>query len=213
MKKKKLKKAVNKILKLAKENDGIIIDIYNMLTRYVNFQRDIINKEFMFTVEEVEELRTVMSNGYASQYPELINRIAAILNKMRYVASQLNEVHAEKEDSMNLQGFSQEELKTCLGQLMGNLRGDWDNFAGGYTKRLGYAKELCRLIESDTTEIEECVEVELSSEEDNQDGRIFRDCQMYGYSSEEGATARVKEWIGDHLSYPEYSDEIFSHIK
>lgn len=96
--------------------------------------------------------------------------------------------------------MGQEELKTCLGALLLDLRGNW---AYDYSERLYEALELCNLIEEDTTDIESNVKAEL--EYGDYDGRIFRDCNFYGYKSEEGMTTAVKEWCELNLSHPEYN--------
>lgn len=94
--------------------------------------------------------------------------------------------------------MNQEELKTCLGQLLLDLRGNW---AFNYSDRLYTALELCDKIEYDTSDIERRIHDEL---EGDFDGRIFRGALFYGYSSEEGITEEVKKWLENNLSFPEY---------
>lgn len=94
--------------------------------------------------------------------------------------------------------MKQEELKTCLGQLLLDLRGNW---AFDYSDRLVEALDLCNSIEDDTNDVEECISREF---EGDYDGRIFRGCSFYGYISEEGTTDKVKEWLRNNLSHPEY---------
>ena len=94
--------------------------------------------------------------------------------------------------------MSQEELKTCLGQLLLDLRGNW---AFDYCSRLQSASILCDQIDEDTSDVEQRIESEM---EGDYDGRIFRNGDFYGYSSEEGTTEEVKKWLERNLSHPEY---------
>ena len=96
--------------------------------------------------------------------------------------------------------MTQEELKTCLGQLLLDLRGNWGY---AYKSRLDEALNLCSLIEEDTSDVEWKIEMEL---EGDYDGRIFRGSSFYGYSSEEGTTDEVKEYLNDILTHPEYCE-------
>lgn len=94
--------------------------------------------------------------------------------------------------------MTQEELKTCLGQLLNDLRGNW---AYDYSNRLNKAMDLCNQIEDFTGDIERKIEEELDGD---CDGRTFRGASFYGYSSEEGTTEEVKKWLENNLSHPEY---------
>jgi len=96
--------------------------------------------------------------------------------------------------------MTQEELKTCLGQLLLDLRGNWGY---DYKSRLNEALNLCNLIEEDTLDVEWRIESELGGD---CDGRIFRGSSFYGYVSEEGTTDEVKEWLRDVLTHPEYCE-------
>ena len=96
--------------------------------------------------------------------------------------------------------MTQEELKTCLGQLLLDLRGNW---AFDYQDRLHEAQNLCSLIEDPTDDIERKVEEQL---EGDYDGRTFRRTSFYGYSSEEGSTDEVKQWLRRSLSHPEHCE-------
>jgi hypothetical protein len=96
--------------------------------------------------------------------------------------------------------MTQEELKTCLGQLMSDLRGNW---AFDYSERLQTAFQLCQEIEDDTSMIEQTIE---SQQEGDWDGRCFRGKIFYGYASEEGSTEEVKKWLENNLSYPEHCE-------
>lgn len=95
--------------------------------------------------------------------------------------------------------MTQEELKTCLGQLLLDLRGNW---AYGYIDRITTALELCAQIEDWTEDIVQVGNEEI--EDGDYDGRCFRDCSFYGYSSEEGSTEEVKQWLKHALSHPEH---------
>lgn len=99
----------------------------------------------------------------------------------------------------NIYVMNQEELKTCLGQLLLDLRGNWAYY---YSDRLSKALQLCSKIEDCTEDVIQTANEEL--EEGDYDGRCFRDCSFYGYSSEDGSTESVKEWLRNNLTHPEY---------
>ena len=109
---------------------------------------------------------------------------------------------------MNLNEFTQEELKVALGQLLLDLRGNW---AYDYYERLEEASALCSLIDDDTSDVENSVTHEQSGE-GYVDGRIFRGDSFYGYISEEGTTDRVKTYLESNLTHPEYC-EVLTKIK
>lgn len=96
--------------------------------------------------------------------------------------------------------MTQEELKTCLGQLLLDLRGNW---AFDYQDRLYEAQNLCSLIEDYTDDIERKIEEQL---EGDYDGRTFRGASFYGYSSKEGETEEVKQYLRRNLSHPEHCE-------
>lgn len=94
--------------------------------------------------------------------------------------------------------MTQEELKTCLGQLLLDLRGNW---AYDYYPRLNKARKLCGLIEEETSLLESVIASEMQG---NYDGRVFKNKDYYGYSSEEGKTDDVRLWLYENLTHPEY---------
>lgn len=105
-----------------------------------------------------------------------------------------------------IQEFTVEELKTAIGYLMSDLRGNWGY---EYTERMEEVKSLLEtLIDKDSRNATDYTEDLITTNEEieePQDGRIFRDsCTLYCYSSEEGKTVRVKEYIEKHLTHPEY---------
>lgn len=95
--------------------------------------------------------------------------------------------------------MTQEELKTCLGQLLVDLRGNW---AYEYSDRMDEALDLCSQIEDYTEDIVSTINEEL--EEGDYDGRCFRSCSFYDYKSNEGITDNVKQWLEVNLTHPEY---------
>ena len=94
--------------------------------------------------------------------------------------------------------MNQEELKTCLGMLLSDLRGNW---AYEYYDRLVKAEELCNLIEDDTSIIESKIDYQKQGD---YEGRTFKSVSLYNYHSEEGSTENVKEWLRNNLTHPEY---------
>jgi hypothetical protein len=97
--------------------------------------------------------------------------------------------------------MTQEELKTCLGQLLLDLRGNW---AYNYSDRLEEARWLCDQIEDYTDDVVDSIDSEL--ERGYYDGRIFKSCSFYGYKSDEGSTEAVKKWLIRNLTHPEYCE-------
>ena len=104
-----------------------------------------------------------------------------------------------------MQDFSIEELKTAIGHLMLDLRGNW-----GF-KYVSRMKELCLLLQlliSKDPGAKKVYNSDLivtkSELKQPFDGRIFRDeCKLYGYSSELGKTTRVKDYLQIVLTHPE----------
>ena len=101
--------------------------------------------------------------------------------------------------------FEIEELKTIIGTLMADLRGNW---AFDYTERMELLIDL--LNQLDTVEpddnIHSLIATTKSEIEEPFDGRVFRGKFLYGYQSEEGCTKRVKDYLENILTYPEYNN-------
>lgn len=103
---------------------------------------------------------------------------------------------------------SLEELKTYVGLMMLDLRGNW---AFNYVERMEYCRDyleqIASISEEDRDSALEDIELINSEIEDGCfDGRIFRDsANFYGYSSEEGLTNEVLSELKCDMSYPEYN--------
>ena len=109
-----------------------------------------------------------------------------------------------------------EELKTTIGHLQLDLRGNW---GWDYIVRLD---ELIRLLnhlrsyvvknpkdfdlEINEFEINDLIEIAHSEIDEPSDGRIFRGGYLYGYSSDEGRTQEVYDYLQRVLSHPEYNN-------
>ena len=102
--------------------------------------------------------------------------------------------------------MNSEELKTAIGHLLLDLRGNW---GWDYKERL---EELMSLLSqllrnSDlTSESGDIISLMLTAQgeiDDPSDGRIFRGGYLYGYESEEGRTQEVYDYLQRVLSYPE----------
>lgn len=102
--------------------------------------------------------------------------------------------------------MNSEELKTSIGHLLLDLRGNW---GWDYKPRL---EELMSLLSqllrnSDlTSESGDIISLMLTAQgeiDDPSDGRIFRGGYLYGYESEEGRTQEVYDYLQRVLSYPE----------
>jgi hypothetical protein len=106
--------------------------------------------------------------------------------------------------------MNKEELKTIIGTLMVDLRGNW---AFEYIERMELLIDL--LNQLDTVEpdninqsfnIYSLISTTRSEIEEPFDGRVFRGKFLYGYQSDEGCTKRVKEYLENVLTYPEYNN-------
>ena len=95
--------------------------------------------------------------------------------------------------------MNQEELKTAIGHLQLDLRGNW---GWDYTPRLEELISLLSLLEDDG-ESNYLISTAQGEIDDPSDGRIFRGGYLYGYESEEGRTQEVYDYLQNVLSYPE----------
>jgi hypothetical protein len=114
---------------------------------------------------------------------------------------------------MNLNNFNKEELKTAIGHLQLDLRGNW---GWDYKERLeeliellyklnSYSLPNTKDFDSEVNDFEITGLIETAQDEINEpsDGRIFRGGYLYGYESEEGRTQNVYDYLQNVLSYPE----------
>ena len=95
--------------------------------------------------------------------------------------------------------FSIEEIKTAIGHLQLDLRGNWGY---DYTNRLEALIELAVCLPT-SVELEDLISTAQDEISEPTDGRIFRDCYLYGYESDEGRTRDVYDYLQNILSYPE----------
>jgi hypothetical protein len=96
-----------------------------------------------------------------------------------------------------------EELKTAIGHLQLDLRGNW---GWDYKERLEDLIDLLNQLKSfgiDEGEIESLILTAQGEIDDPSDGRIFRGGYLYGYESDEGRTQEVYDYLQNVLSYPE----------
>jgi hypothetical protein len=106
-----------------------------------------------------------------------------------------------------------EELKTAIGHLQLDLRGNW---GWDYKERLEELIDLLNQLKSyavenpkdfdlevNDFEINNLIETTQGEIDDPSDGRIFRGGYLYGYESEEGRTQEVYDYLQNVLSYPE----------
>ena len=106
-----------------------------------------------------------------------------------------------------------EELKTAIGHLQLDLRGNW---GWDYQSRLEELIDLLNQLrqyavqntkdhdlEVNEFEIDTLIETAQGEIDDPSDGRIFRGGYLYGYESEEGRTQKVYDYLQNVLSYPE----------
>lgn len=103
--------------------------------------------------------------------------------------------------------MNKEELKTVIGSLMSDLRGNW---AYDYTERMRLLIELLNELKSVDSELQsECDNLITHTEReiaDPYDGRNFRGAFLYEYQSEEGCTRQVHTYLESILTHPEYNN-------
>jgi hypothetical protein len=112
--------------------------------------------------------------------------------------------------------FSEEELKTAIGHLQLDLRGNW---GWDYKERLEELIDLLNQLkiyavpdpkdydlEVNDFEINSLIGTAQGEIEDPSDGRIFRGGYLYGYESEQGRTQDVYDYLEGALSHPEYNN-------
>jgi hypothetical protein len=102
-----------------------------------------------------------------------------------------------------------EEIKTAIGHLLLDLRGNW---GWDYKERLEELVELLNKLTIYYRGHEHAVDyastialIDLAESEIDEpsDGRIFRGGYLYVYESEEGRTQEVYDYLKNVLSYPE----------
>ena len=109
-----------------------------------------------------------------------------------------------------------EELKTSIGHLQLDLRGNW---GWDYKERLEdliyLLNQLRSYVVSDPKdfdkevnefEINDLIKTAQDEIDEPTDGRIFRGGWLYGYESEEGRTQEVYDYLQTVLSHPEYNN-------
>lgn len=109
--------------------------------------------------------------------------------------------------------FSAEELRTAIGHLQLDLRGNW---GWDYKPRLEELIDLLNQLrkyavdnvkdhdlEVNNFEIDNLIETAQGEIDEPSDGRIFRGGFLYNYSSEEGRTQEVYDYLQNVLSYPD----------
>ena len=110
--------------------------------------------------------------------------------------------------------FNKEELKTAIGHLQLDLRGNW---GWDYKPRLEELIDLLNQLrkyavveavkdydlEVNEFEINNLIGTAQGEIDDPSDGRIFRGGYLYGYESEEGRTQEVYDYLQMVLTYPE----------
>ena len=112
--------------------------------------------------------------------------------------------------------MNQEELKTAIGHLQLDLRGNW---GWDYEPRLRSLIDLLNQLRSyavpdpkdydlevNDFEIDCLIRTAQGEIEDPSDGRIFRGGWLYGYESEQGRTTDVYDYLQRVLSHPEYNN-------
>lgn len=109
--------------------------------------------------------------------------------------------------------FNKEELKTIIGHLQLDLRGNW---GWDYETRLEELIDLLNQLrkyavddvkdhdlEVSNFEINDLINTAQGEIDEPSDGRIFRGGWLYGYESEEGRTQGVYDYLESILTYPE----------
>lgn len=101
--------------------------------------------------------------------------------------------------------WTEEELKTYLGGISTDLRGDWScNYQGRISSLIEALELLLDKREAPDDELMRDILVAEEEYENPYDGRVFRDSfSLYGYSSDEGFTLRVYSQLKCDCNYPE----------
>ena len=104
-----------------------------------------------------------------------------------------------------MKDFNTEELKTAIGHLMLDLRGNWDS---NYQERMELVVDGLRLLlDNEPENLEYKSDLAITEGEIcvPYDGRIFRNlCNLYGYSSVEGRNQKVYDFLQGCLTLPDY---------
>ena len=99
-----------------------------------------------------------------------------------------------------------EELKTAIGHLQLDLRGNWGwNYKDRLEELMGLLSKLLSNADlaSESGYIVSLMATAQDEINEPSDGRIFRGGYLYGYESEEGRTQEVYDDLQSVLSYPE----------
>ena len=99
--------------------------------------------------------------------------------------------------------FEEEELKTAIGAILLDIRGNW---GWDYEERLDELIQLLKYLKHylpDEGAINDLFQLAKEELEEPSDGRIFRGGYLYGYESEEGRTQEVYDYLLNVLTYPE----------
>jgi len=99
--------------------------------------------------------------------------------------------------------FNEEELKTAIGAILLDLRGNW---GWDYEERLDELIQLLKCLKHylpDEPRIDNVIRIAKEELEEPMDGRIFRGGYLYGYASEEGRSQEVYDYLLNVLTYPE----------
>ena len=109
--------------------------------------------------------------------------------------------------------FTKEELKTIIGHLQLDLRGNWGwDYAPRLEELIDLLNQLRKYavddvkdhdLEVSNFEINDLINTAQGEIDEPSDGRIFRGGWLYGYESEEGRTQDVYDYLQNILSYPE----------
>jgi hypothetical protein len=112
--------------------------------------------------------------------------------------------------------MNSEELKTAIGHLQLDLRGNW---GWDYETRLRSLIDLLNQLriysvpdpkdydlEVNDFEIDCLIRTAQDQIDEPSDGRIFRGGWLYGYESEQGRTSDVYDYLQRVLSHPEYNN-------
>ena len=103
-----------------------------------------------------------------------------------------------------MKDFNTEELKTAIGHLMLDLRGNW---VSNYQERMELVADgLNLLLNNEPENLEYKGDLAVTEGEISEpwDGRVFRDsCNLYGYSSIEGRNQKVYDFLQGCLTHPD----------
>jgi len=149
-----------------------------------------------FNIEDLEEETLIgFQNGIVELYKKFTNgKIIAVYER----------AGSPEPEQPELTPLTDEELKTIVGRVLCDLRGNWgDHYKERVDLVTAVVEELIRRNPADT-DLRHDAHFIYICDDYSRDGRIFRNCKLYGYLSEAGKTDAVRAILAKYLTFPEH---------